>query len=219
MLRSIVLLLLGGLSGVAVGHGGAAPPPVTPEAAPATLHYLGDCLSAGFPTRHDKIIRRAWLRHAGARYADRHCRFRAKLARESGLRTDAKSASRAEGIGQQIPEAEEDCKRKGGLTGTRGEARFGAACAAWLDARNLRWQTEPRTDDCRIRNAELSYVSGPGHVRQGQRAGRRKLGLVALCPNDGILAGMRTILRPDAYREAAGYSPRIDELEREMVPR
>ena len=191
---------------------------VSAPAVPAVLRWMGDCLAAGFPSRYDAIIKRAWQRHAGARYADRHCRFRAKLARESSLRANVCSDADGCGIGQQIPEAAQDCQRKGGLKGTRGDARFSAACAAWLDARSLRSQKEPRSDDCRLRNADLCYVSGCGWVWRGQRVARRKLGLVASCPDDGILAGMRELLNPDAYHEASNYTPRIVALERAMVP-
>ena len=224
-LRLPVALSLALAAAVVQGH----PCPECPEEAhtaavehvspPPVLRWLGDCLPAGFPTRYDTIIKRAWQRHAGARYADRHCRFRAKLARESSLRENVCSKKDGCGIGQQIPEAAEDCQRQGGLKGTRGDVRFSAGCAAWLDARALRSQREPRSDDCRVRNTDLVYVSGPKWTWAGQRVGRRKLGLPSVCPEDGILAGMKTLLHERAYEEAAGYTPRILELERAMVPR
>lgn len=209
VLFSLICLLLFNVSQ-------AHPLPGETSAAPVVVSHLGACGAAGFPVQHDGVIRRAWLRHAGARFADRHCRFRAQLARESGLRSDAASAAGAVGIGQQIASAALDCTRAG-LSGSRGDVRFSAGCAALLMARHIRGQREPRTDDCRVRNAELAYVSGPGHVWSGQRVARERFGLVARCPHDGILEGMREILRPDAAREASGYSPRIDELERAMT--
>lgn len=183
-----------------------------------TPPYLGVCLADGFPTTYDAIIRESWMRHAGTAYAGRVCRFTAQIRKESSARADAVSHAGAEGLGQQIAEAADDCRRAG-LRGSRREARFSAGCGALLMAKHMRSQREMRGPLCRQRNAELCYVSGCGHVWAGQRAARQRLGLLARCPDDGILAGMELILRPDAYREASRYPSAIDRLERRAVPR
>lgn len=179
--------------------------------------WRGACLSDGFPTVHDSTIRTAWHRHAGAEHAGRVCRFIAQIRKESSGRADARSGAGAVGLGQQLESAAQDCRRAG-LRGNRRDARFSAGCAAWLMAKHMKAQYEFRPALCRIRNAELAYVSGPGHVWGGQRAARRQLGLIARCPEDGILAGMELILRPDAYHEASNYPAAIDRLERRAVP-
>ena len=183
-----------------------------------TPPYRGACLADGFPTAHDGTIRAAWHRHAGAEHAGRVCRFIAQIRKESSARADAKSGAGAEGLGQQLESAASDCRRIGGLRGNRRNARFSAGCAAWLMSRHMKGQREQRPALCRHRNAELAYVSGPGHVWGGQRAARKELGLIARCPEDGILAGMELILRPSAYHEASNYPVAIDRLERRAVP-
>ena len=180
--------------------------------------HRGACLSDGFPTKYDRLVRQAWHRHAGAEHADRVCRFVSQIRKESSARADARSGAGAVGLGQQLESAATDCRRLGGLRGRRVDARFSAGCAAWLMSRHMRAQREQRPALCRHRNAELAYVSGPGHVWKGQRVARDRLGLLARCPDDGILAGMEMILRPEAYREASGYPAAIDRLERRAVP-
>ena len=189
-----------------------------PALAGDTPPYRGACLPDGFPTAHDRTIRQAWFRHAGAEHANRVCRFTAQIRLESSGRADAESGAGAVGLGQQLESAATDCRRRGGLRGSRRDARFSAGCAAWLMSRHMKGQREHRTAICRQRNAELAYVSGPGHVWGGQRAARRDLGLIARCPEDGILAGMELILRPSAYHEASNYPAAIDRLERRAVP-
>ena len=206
LVASVLYLVLG--LAVQVARAGEVAPP-----------YGGPCLSDGFPTVHDRVLRRAWNRHAGAEHANRVCRFIAQIRLESSGRADAKSAAGAEGLGQQIKSAAQDCRERGGLKGSRRDARFSAGCAAWLMAKHMKGQREQRSEICRQRNAELGYVSGPGHVWGGQKAARKELGLIARCPEDGILDGMRLILRPEAYKEAANYPRAIDKLERRAVPR
>ena len=191
----------------------AESPPVGAAHAPPSLRA---CRPAGFPTRYDALIRAEWIRRLGARWAHRHCRFRALLARESSLRADAASSAGAVGLGEQLSTAARDC-RLAGIHGRRREARFSIACTAYLYRRSLVQLREPRPEDCRLHLAELGYVSGFRHVIRGQRVARRE-GRPAVCPDDGILDGMREILSPAAYREAAAYSPRIDALEEAMRP-
>lgn len=200
---------------VAHPHPALSPPVATSvETVPS---YTGPCLPAGYPQRYDRIIRIAWYRHAGARFADRHCRFRALLARESSLRPEARSHADAVGLGQIVRAAQTDCERVG-LRGRRTDARWNATCSAWLIARSLRSMREPRSDDCRLRLAELGHVSGLGWVWRGQKVARTELGLPAVCPDDGVLDGMCALISEAACREARGYTPKIDELERAMVP-
>lgn len=180
--------------------------------------WRGVCLADGFPTQHDRVLRQAWNRHAGAEHVDRVCRFIAQIRRESSARADAESGAGAVGIGQQVGAAAQDCRERGGLRGSRRDVRFSAGCAAWLMKRHMRGQREKRTALCKHRNAELAYVSGPGHVWKGQRLARNKLGLIALCAEDGILAGMELILHDEAYHEAMMYVRTIDKLERRAVP-
>ena len=178
----------------------------------------GTCNPAGFPTTHDAMIRKAWVKHAPIEWQPYHCEFRAQICLESSCRyTNRRSTADAIGLGQQIESAAKDCRVQGGLQGRRQDAEFSLMCAAWLMERNGRIWISPRSELCRRVLARISYVSGGGNGIAGQREARKE-GLTAVCWEDGIREGMRKILSPEAFRDVEHYVTRIDELAREMTP-
>ena len=192
--------------------------PVAPAAAAAPIgtHPSEPCRAAGYPTRHDRLIRRAWLKHGGARWAHRHCGWRAQLMAESSGDPDAESAADAVGLGQQIPAAAADC-RAAGLKGSRREARWSAHCGAWLMRRAGDVWHAPRSEACRIELARGCYISGCGRLIRAQTIARAR-GRVARCWHDGIGEFIGQIISSASAAAAREYVDRVAALERRMTP-
>ena len=221
MRHSILLLLLCVvLAPAAPAHPIDADKQVQPVAQQERAGRVPDrCLPAGFPTRFDDLIRRAWLKHNKSDRAPFWCGFRAQLAKESSLGArgvDIRSHADAVGIGQLLSSAAKDC-RGGGLIGKRVNPQFNISCSAWIMNRNAKIWRSHRTERCRLVLARVSYVSGAGWPIRGQRIARSK-GLVATCWEDGIREGMKEVLSERSYRDAVDYVESIDELERRMTP-
>ena len=175
-----------------------------------------DPLPAGFPTKYDGLIKRAWLKHLPLEWGHRHFGFRANLAVESSLRTEVESSAGAVGIGQQIPGSASDCRKMGKIKGRRKDVRFSTNCSAWLHNRNRRIWFANRSENCHVDLTRGCYITGCGHLIEAQKIATQN-GYAAQCVED-LLPFLPQVIGTQNTQEVAKYVQRIAELEERMTP-
>ena len=195
----------------------AAPEPVLSIEDVFIAAVEADCLPAGYPTTHRRLIKAMWHKHLPNEWADRHCGFFAGIMAESSGIVDAVSPAGAVGLGQQIPNAANDCRIIGGLSGRRKDARFSVGCSAWLYNRNRKHWPSERTRAGRLDLTRASYITGAGNLIAAQN----------MAAEDGVVATyfeemfpyLGRVITPKNAQDTQHYVNRIDHLERRMTPK
>lgn len=175
-----------------------------------------ECEDIGFPTKYNKLIKAAWIKHAPAEWWDYYCGAVAQIYAESSGNAKAQSRKGASGLGQIIEAAANDCRGAGGMQGRRQDVVFSLNCMAYLMARSARFWAAERTDECRLELARASYISGAGNIHNAQRKAVEH-GLAAICLQDGILKFLPQVIHSDNARDVEKYIHRINDLEHQLT--
>ena len=176
--------------------------------------------AAGFPTKHDKMIKASVLKHWPVEWKRHWIEWRAQLASESSL--DERSCEKANEKGakclaQILPSTAKDVERESGIVMTRSSVEGAIFGGAYLMAKYGKFWIEPnRSEECRRDLTRASFISGPGNIRKGQIVAREK-GFVATCL-DEIGPQLPYVISKNNAKTVDNYIVRIRELTIEMTP-
>ena len=177
------------------------------------------CNAAGFPTKWDKYIRKAVIKHWPLELQPYHCYWRAQLAKESSLDTrhcEQENSSRAKCLAQLLPGTAKEVEEETGLQHTRTSAVAAIMGGAYFMNKQFNFWREPRDwKPCRIELGQAGYVSGAGHIEKAQRLARKD-GKAARC-FDEIAPYLDQVITPSNAADVIEYRATIRRYYREMT--